>query len=437
MSAFKLSELIVSFDARPWARAVIAALALALIGVTAVWVIHEILIRENWPAYTDMGLYLDAANEIAHGRDPYAGDDLGLHRYPYPPLFAGLIAVLVAIFGSAASYVWITATAVFFVATLWLINRRFGFTAPLHWILLGAGLLLIGRTARIDLMHGQLNFMLMLLLVMGLLSWRAERVRLASVLWAVAICCKPFLGVIVLFLLRQGAWKTALMTFVLSGVIFWASFLPTFPNVFDTFQSWRETTQHYASPAYAANPLNQSFYALGLRLFTVNDFSQPWADAPILAFLVPALAALAAGFVFWITAAPQKHGAAHEAGAYLLLRFGAALAALLSLGPVTEGDHLFFVLPGLFGAMALTWSRVRAQSADQLLWIGVTAAWLLLAAVLAWPRQLLLYFGDEASWAHLKGAGILLSGANAFLLMGAAAPTAIALRRESKEHRVL
>jgi len=426
----RISDWLVALDAQLWLRAAAALLAFVLIGVAAVWVANEIQVRGDWPAYTDMDLYLDAARELSHGRNPYDAPDQGLHRYPYPPLFAELIAVFAAVFGASAGYVWIVTTALFLLVSVWLMSRRFGFAAPAHLALLGAGLLLIGRTARADLMHGQLNFMLLLLLLLGLMAWRARRMWAAGAFWAVAICCKPFLGVVVFFLVRQKSWKAALATVAFSAILFWSSFLPTYPNVFDTFESWRETTRHYASIEYAANPLNQSFYALGLRLFTSNDYSEAWLIATPLALALLALAAVVAIATFWIIAAPGRAAAPDEAGAFDLLRFGAALAALLSIGPVTEGDHMFMVLPGVVGAMALTWRRIRADSPRQGLWIAMATAWLVLALVLAWPRQLLLYFGDESTWVHLRGAGILLSGAYGVLLLTAAVFTAIVIRRE-------
>mgnify|MGYP000703188304 CR=1 FL=1 len=423
-----LSDLLLRLDRIRLLRVALVVVALALAGVAAVWVAGTIMARGNWPAYTDMGLYLDAADELANGRNPYVGADLGLHRYPYPPLFAEIIAVLVAIFGPYASFVWIISGGAFLVASMWIMCRRFGFSVPMHWVLLASGVLLVGRTARVDLMHGQLNFMLLLLLVTGLLSWRAQRTWTASVLWAIAICCKPFLGVVVFFLFRAGSPKTAVTTLGLSALIFGLSFLPTFPDVFETFQSWRDTTQHYASPLYAANPLNQSFYALGLRLFTDNDFSQPWLVSPFLAAAVPVLALILAALVFWVAARPRT-ASADEEGMLTLTRFGAALGAVMSLGPVTEGDHLYFVLPGAIGAFALTWRRVREDSPAARPWLIASAAWLVLVTVLAWPRELLLYFGDPETWVHLRGAGILLSGANGILLLTAASLTALALRK--------
>ena len=204
MIASTLAEAIVSLNGRPWARAIIVLLAFGLAGLSTAWLVREIASRPDWPAFLDMSLYLEAARDLMNGRDPYSSESL--HRYPYPPLFAEFIALLVLIFGAYAPHVWAAASGAFLVAAVWLMNRRFGFHTPAPWILLATAYLLIGRTARSDLLHGQLNFMLLLLLVLGLMSWRARREWAAGALWALAICCKPFLGVVGLFLLRQREW---------------------------------------------------------------------------------------------------------------------------------------------------------------------------------------------------------------------------------------
>jgi hypothetical protein len=407
--------------------------ALVLMALAGIWVWRQAASNADWPAGADIGLYLDAAASVVNGESPYAGSEMNLHRYPYPPLFADFMALLTIIFGrELAGFVWMAAGAGFLIASVLIMTRRFGFTLPYHWALLAAGILMMGRTGRSDLMHGQLNFSLTFLLVTGLLSWREGRSWLASALWALAICCKPFLGVIVLFLLRRGDWRTAATTFALSGVVFLLSFLPTFPNALDTFWGWREVTQHYAAPAYAANPLNQSFYGFGLRLFTENDFSQPWVIAPMLALLMLVAAGFVAVGAFWINAGAPDTQDRTQDGAYDLLGFAASLAALMSLGPVTEGDHLYFGLPGLAGSLAIAWRKLRANAPDARLWLIVALPWLAIAALLAWPKQALFHFNATESWRYLEGVTLLISGACGLALLTAAGATAWALRHGRK-----
>lgn len=416
---------------RLWRWAVFA-LGVAAVLVSVAWVVSEILEWRTWPESTDMELYLHAAGRVASGLDPYSDSVGALHRYPYPPLFADLLAVLMALFGRmGAAWLWVFASIGFAIGGVALLCRRFGFATPLHWIALAAGIVLIGHVGRADLLHGQVNFFLFLLLVSGFVCWYEGRVRAAAVLWAVVLCCKPFLGIVVFFLLRRSDWSAALWTVAVSAVLFAASFLPTFPNLLEAFGHWREVTQFYSSPAYASNPLDQSWYGFALRAFTQNAFSQPWTIAPLMVPVTLAIAAVVGVTAFWVNAAPVTTTDPAEVGARNLLSFGAALAALLGLSPVTEGDHLYYVMPGIIGAIVIAWLRLRSGVRWRL-WLAVAASWAPVTAYIAWPRQSLVFFSEPSTWAQLHGLGIFISAACAISLMIPAVVTAIALRTERR-----
>jgi hypothetical protein len=413
-------------------RLAVLGVAVLMIGVSFAWVISEILERRDWPAFTDMELYLHAASQLAAGIDPYADSVDALHRYPYPPLFADLLALLVAIFGRmGAAWLWIGLGGVFALTAIWTLMRGCGFRVPIHWTIFAAGVVMLGHVGRADLMHGQINFFLFALLALGFAQWRQGNTRAASVLWAVMICCKPFLGIVVFFLLRRADWRAAIWTLGLSAVIFAASFLPTFPNVLETLSSWRQVSQFYSSPAYASNPLDQSFYGLALRLFTANEFSQPWVVAPILAPIMLLLVGAVAFTAFFINASPANSGEGDERAPRIMLQFGAALAALMGLGPVTEGDHLFYILPGVIGVLVIAWRRVQS-GVNWKLWLGAAAAWAPVTAYIAWPKQSLVFFAEPSTWVHLNGAGVLLSGACGISLLLAAIVTAFAFETERR-----
>src|SRR5690606_28604845 len=107
---------------------------------------------------------------ILQGRSPYAPSAEAFHRYPYPPLFADVLAVLTALFGHAgAAGVWIVLQAVALVAVAVLLTRRGGVSLAIPWVVLICGALFVARAARSDLYHGQLNFLLLLLLLAGFL----------------------------------------------------------------------------------------------------------------------------------------------------------------------------------------------------------------------------------------------------------------------------
>jgi hypothetical protein len=424
----KLQAWLESLDRSARGRLAIAAVGAAGILVSIGWIVREFGYNTNWPEGTDMGLYLAAADAVSAGQSPYTN---AFHRYPYPPLFADFLAVLAAVLRDpvAVTFVWVAVSVVAAIVSIALVCKAFGPRIAIPWIVFFSGVVLLGRSARTDLYHGQLNFPLLLLLVAGFLAWRNGRNTLASVLWAIMMCGKPFLGIVVFFMARQGDWAGAARTVIMGATLFALSFLPFLGNAVEVFGDWREATQHYASAEWAVNPLNQSFHGLTLRLFTDNEFSRPWIVAPgLAAFLVAALGLIAAIVIFAGTAGRSKE----EPGEYALLRLGIMIGGAMSVGPILEGDHLFFMLPGAFGAWAIAWCKVAIGAPRAGLWLAVSVAWAAALLPALSPWRLIMHFADPATWDRLQGVGILLSGFVAFALLAAVVLSTIALRQEGR-----
>lgn len=405
---------------------------LLAIALSVTWVVHQVANNPIWPEATDMGNYLDAARRVLDGQNPYASDFGHFHRLPYPPLFGDFIAALTALFGRhGAAYVWMTANGLAMIAAVTLIMRNFSLRVPYPWIVLFCGILAIGRSGRSDLYHGQVNFPLLLLLVLGFLLWRARRKVWASLAWAIMINVKPFLGVLVVFLMRQRDWRTTFLTLALSAAILAGSFLPMYRQSVETFVGWRQVTSYYASPAWATNPLNQSFYGFLLRLFTHNEFSQAWADSPALVAVGLALVSAVALTAVFLVSAPAPE--VKDSGEHDLLRLATVLAAFMSIGPVTEGDHLYILLPGLIMAVTLAWRSVAAGAPRRRWWLAAAAAWFCVFMGPLSPKQFVTHFVDRADWALLHGPGILLSGFTAVALLAAAVLTACVFWLERRD----
>ena len=105
--------------------------------------------------------------------------------------------------------------------------RGFGFKTEYRWVFLIVGAAMMSRMVRGDAYDGQVNFMLLLLLLIGLREFIAGRTLGASMAWALMMVLKPFTGSLVFYLLRRGYWKFAAILIAIAGTLFIAWFVAT------------------------------------------------------------------------------------------------------------------------------------------------------------------------------------------------------------------
>ena len=172
--------------------------------------VQEWTSARNWkmgrPVYEDMRESIPF-----HIPKARAGD---LHFNAHPP-----VAVMVALpFGSLGYFqslrVWnIVSLALVAVALLLLVGRN-GFRLDRAEQLLVGGLLVSSSVLATQVLHGQLNGVLLLLFVAGWLASRHERTVLAGVCIGAATALKLFPGLLVLFFIARRQWKGAIAVFV-------------------------------------------------------------------------------------------------------------------------------------------------------------------------------------------------------------------------------
>jgi hypothetical protein len=408
----------------------IGILGVGLILVGYVSVITGIAHDAAWPANTDYGLYSHAGDQLAAGASPYEFAPGQQFRYVYPPLLADIVALVDRCFGPKLVWIlWPTAAALSLVGGIALAMRGFGVKASWGTVLLVAGVFMTGHATRVDLFHGQINHFILLLMVAGLFASNAGRPFLAALCWSVVIVFKPFLGVIVLYLMWKRRWRDAFLTLACSGVLFLASFAPTGGAALQTIWEWIEASHFASSPAFAALPDNQSFYGMLVRITTPNPFVRPWLVAPA----APGLLLLALyGLCVAVLVRFVSHGRSVATDDRLasMVEFQIPLALFMACGPLTEGTHLYFVFP-VTAASALIWSeRMLKKGANRTEWGLVALAWAACFVTVVSPVRLPLSFVTEHSWELLKGPGVLLSGRFGFNLMLAAVASAWLLHRE-------
>lgn len=418
-------------DRRFVAPAVIAiASVLLLLDLAAIArTVHS---NPSWRTTVDFGLYVETAHTIANGGDPYdyrVAAGLVHHAYAYPPLFAEMLIPFAQIGDYFARLTWMAISAVCLVASIVLLLRGFGHRVPAHWLLLIVALLFATFPVRDDLYHGQTNFALLFLIVLGAWLLRAERPSGAGMAWGLMFVIKPFLGVLVVFLLLRRQYRAAATSVATAATLFAASFLVMAPQGLDPLHGWIDASRYDANAPFTTQLDNYALHGLLERLFSTNGFVTAWADNSLLLNGFAALLGvlLVAAVLY---ALPRGwHGA--ENADLFLLEIGFFLAAAMTYGPLTEGDHLFLLLPGLVGATYLAWRDVRLHAWSRR--VVAAVAWFVLFSMLASPFLKTLGTNPFLLTSHPHGIALLWTGRIGFLLLAVTGITALALRQEQRE----
>ncbi len=387
---------------------------------------------------SDFDLYVRAADGLAG--NPYRPElGAGFDRYGYPPLLAGVLAGLKYLLGpSLLGLLWPALCVASLAGAIVLLARGFGAKLGYHWIAVIMGVVLLGRVVRMDIYHGQVNVMILLLFAGGLLLRSQGREIAAAAAFAVMMSLKPFMGAVLIYFMLRGGWRMTVWALGLGAALFAASFLPTWPNIADAALGWGEAQRHFTSPPFVTKPDNQSAYGLFMRMFTETPFSTPWINNPQLVPVAMSLAVASAAILAVLGLHLGKREDEDEetrigpAPAVLLLECAMVLALLMSCGPLTEGNHMILGFAGLAGALIVGAKRIAARSKHSRLWVVTIIAWLLPALFVVFPKGLWFAYGVEATWVDLSGWEILLSGRGAITLLLAATASAVTLWQERK-----
>ncbi len=416
---------------------VVLGVLLALVGGYALMKDFQDL--PHYPAGADLSLYIRAADALPG--NPYAPDvNHGFDRYGYPPLLAEVFAALQLVFGhTLVLWIWPTLCGAALAASIVMLARAFGAKLPWQVIVLILGIVAVGHTIRSDILHGQVNVFIVLLLSAGIYLRSRGWVIAPAILFAIMMSLKPFMGAVAIFFLVRRDWRMAIWTLGAGAVVFVGSFLPMGAKALEAFSGWREATQYFTSAPFALKGDNQSIFGLAMRLFTENEYSTPWIANPMLVNVLVGVAILvAAAFGYLGLIAHRKpqgtaqQDTSRQEGADLLLECMMVVALFMAVSPLTEGDHMIITFAGLGAALIVGFRRLRAGTASPRLWIATMIAWALPALFLISPKPLPFTYGTYLTWFDLAGPEILLTGRSFALLMLAGGLTAFALWRDRR-----
>ena len=344
--------------------------------------------------------YYSAASQVARGINPYQplvklsidpelGGLLG-RGYVYPPLLATLLAVPIR-FGFNARACWLLWTLVNAVALIWMgreLNLNLRDSRSWTGTMAFCVACLLPAVVTYDLFLGQAD-LLMAALAVGACALRLRgRSWLGALVLGLAIAIKPTLGLLLLVWVWKGDWRAALRGALAAGIFI---FLPFTLIGMAALQEYLGFLLHWNAFGANADFINQTPYALLLRIFTVNPSTRPVLLAPSL--VTPLRIAMMAGAVLiWLQATPRRReGRMLDMCTYLL-----ALPLILLLSPLTEDIHFTILAPTL---AAFSWiagaQHLQNRPAAWILWVTALVSYVPRMQELIYPNHLFILPGQN------------------------------------------
>jgi alpha-1,2-mannosyltransferase len=315
----------------------------------------------------DLAVYQGGAAAFTHGQNPYAlGFTADQLPYTYPPVSLLLFSPLTLFGHHRALYLMVAVSIAATAATGWYTLRLLNYTGTAGRIGVTAALtavLLWTETVQLTLNLGQVNILLMLLVVADFALPARNRFKGALIGLAAAIKLVPAIFVLYLLLTRRlRAAAVAVASFVVLTLVGWAA-APTASTDYWLhglfLRSNRVAT--IVGPRYVSN---QSLHGLAVRLFgDTTTAALLWAAAGL------AVAAAGMALAVW----------AHRRGEDAVGLVVVAVTALL-LSPIAWAHHWVWIAPLLLVGVDIA---RRLGKRTRHLALAVLAA--TLAVFVSWP----------------------------------------------------
>lgn len=305
-----------------------------VVGLAAA-VVTALLWYGNRHDFYDLKIYLNAMRWWAEGNPlyDYVQPDVvqGELYFTYPPFTALLLRPFAALSDVATATVFTVGSLLaVVVTTVWLVTpiaRRRGL--PRWWLAgLAVPLVVLIEPTRETIFLGQINMLLVVLILADLLFAVPQRSRWAGVGIGLATAIKLFPGIFIVYLLVTRRWRAALVSCVAAAgaTLLAAAVLPAESWRFWTQELW--STDRVGRSDYTGN---QSLQGLLGRLVAPDEPSR-------LVWLT--LVAVVAGYGLWRAARAVRAG--DELAGLTLTGLVAALIA-----PITWPHHVYWFVPAL------------------------------------------------------------------------------------------
>jgi hypothetical protein len=328
--------------------------------VTAVLFV-QLLSKSARPSGTDLTSYLLSASHLAHGLDPYATGTV--FPYIYPLFLAFVLIPLTALPHQVAHILWFAAS----LGALWMTARVLmdanaaaiiGVPAPQLWGSLALVALFLLDPIQINLLNGQVNLIVLLLLALFLRAHVNGRSWLAAMFLGGAIAIKIVPAALLVFLLARRALGTLVGAIGIAAVLCLLPYLCTGDRLWAYYDHYVRSfiLARTSIPAVAGRDI--IFSVSGIADALQLGISPAWTK--VLASVVTL------GPVVWIGSRPRTPP---------LWTYSLIVIAIPLLTPISEVHHLAFMFPA--AALTTLVALHRSGQPDRVGLVLVGAGWLL------------------------------------------------------------
>jgi hypothetical protein len=386
------------------------------------------------PNFTiDFDYYVLAGRSFLHGENPYEAAiemhaDMIAGGYVYPPLLAwALLPLSLALPVRLPYLLWVIAEIIGFGGSLLMVLRAGAQPVPWSRAILFVGAAFLPFVTWDNLYHGQVDFMLLVLVTVGVWLIARDRQIAGGVLLATAANVKPFLAILLFYLIWRCRWRATLAMGVAGAALLVLSFLPTLGQGTAVVTGWIEASRGMGVPPLSGHSFNHSIYGTLARLFTPTPYAVPWVESPALFGTLTLLFGLVTPTVWLLAVAPGP--LRREADLLVLLAETSLLLTLMfAYGPIAEANHLLVLCAGLAATVRLAFGSVDPDRRRR--WRLAAAAWVLFLIPTAGPLRQLTWTDQIAGVP--EGWMVLLTGRVGALLLLVGLTTAWAVAREHR-----
>ncbi|WP_025618612.1 glycosyltransferase family 87 protein [Salinispora cortesiana] len=330
-----------------------------IVTVLAIAAVLPALYQKGWHKFYDLKIYMSAMNWWAAGNPlyDYAQPDLlqGELYFTYPPLGALLLSpfALLPLDATITIFTVLTVLAVV-VTTRWLVDPVIArHHLPRVFTLAVAVLLVLAvESTRETITFGQINMLLVVLILADLLLAVPRNGRWAGVGVGLATALKLYPGIFIVYLLASRQWRAAAVASATAAgaTLLAAAVLP--------LESWR----YWTHELWATDRVGRTDYTGNQSLFgLIHRLTVPQEPDRLLWL---ALVAVVAGYGLWRAARAARAGDALTG-----LTLTGLVGALIS--PITWPHHIYWFVPAV---VVLVDAALGARPGSRRRWLWLLAA---------------------------------------------------------------